>query len=161
MTFPLERLDDILLKITPKTLGLLIFIKKEVMPIREKKVKQIVSEQKPDTKYHSIEWFLDMERKRTDISSTINTWIYDNYNPNSSRVKERYNLEVNNSRELQSEIFEIERKKRDEVYDGVDELVNLGILKMKVSGGGFGGGAGSSYDFSQLGYHFIEYLPKA
>lgn len=158
--FPLERLNDILLRISPEALRTLIFIKQNIIPLKEFKVQQEVENIEKKDPYHNDSWYLDSARKRMEISGVILSWIYENYNPNSPKVKKQYGIEGEWDKKIISDVFDIEASKNQEIFTSIDEFVGLGIMKIKLAsgGGGMSMAGGSSFDFSLLGYQFIDYV---
>lgn len=157
--FDLERLDDVLLRISPHALNVLHFLTNTILPLKEKVLKEELREKNIANSDKSEEWWLNLDWEREPLSRFIQQWIHDNYNPNSEKVKKHYNVIKEWDKNLISDVFEIEKEKSREIYVAVDELVHLGILKLKVaSGGGFSMAGGATYDFSKLGYEFIKYL---
>lgn len=149
--FDLEKLDDALLKISISSLKILIFLKNEILPMKKEIVREELRAKKIDYSQKSEEWWFNIDWERESLSRFIQKWLFDNYSPNAQKVK--------NKHEIKDDKWDKEKEASKKIYDAVDELVQLGILKIRVaSGGGFGGSAGAEYDFSKFGYQFIEYL---
>lgn len=52
----------------------------------------------------------------------------------------------------------LELAKRSEFTECISELVSLGILRIRVTGGSIGSGAGSDYNFTTFGRKFLELI---
>jgi hypothetical protein len=158
--FELEKFDDTLLKISVASLTTLAFFKNEMLPMKEMVIRKGLKSKNISNSGQNEEWWFDLDWEREPLSSTIQQWLYDNFNPNSPKVEKEYSIKDNKwDKKLQSNVFDKEREKSKAIYDAIDELVQLGILKIRVtSGGGLGMGGGAEYDFSKFGYQFIEYI---
>lgn len=156
-SFELERLQDTLLRISSEGLSTLIFIKKEIIPVFNEQVNDELSKMR--YRMDEKERIIDGVWARRSIAETVNKWIFDRYNGNSPLVKKRYGF-PNGSypAEVAVEIANTEHKIRKEKTESWPELVGLGILRMKVTGGLIGAGAGSDYLLTRFGLKFIEYL---
>lgn len=160
--FELERLNDAYIKISSHALEILIFIKQDILPLKEKIIRQELKNKNIQGSNKSEDWWFNADWEREPLSKFIMQWLYDNYSSNSDNVKKKYNITTKDwDKKTLDEVFEKETEKRREIFTGIDELVNLGILKLQVaSGGGFGITGGATYDFSKFGYEFIEYIDK-
>ncbi|NTW15330.1 MAG: restriction endonuclease [Candidatus Moranbacteria bacterium] len=155
--FELERLDDVLSKISLPAISFLSFIKKEIFPLKESMIR---SEMKGQNLVDSDEeWWFALNWKRKTVSSVIQGWLYDCFNPNSDRVKKEYGVADEWDKDLIAEVFETEQQKRDEFHVLTEELIQLGIFEIRIhDSGSLGSGAGLEYEFSSLGREFIRYL---
>jgi len=157
--FELERLNDAYLKISPQSLKSLLFIAKEILPLKEKIIREELKKKNTQESNKTEEWWFKLDWEREPLSRFLLQWLHENYNPNSPKVKNQYNVKGDWDKKIIDEVFEIEREKSREVFEAIDELVNLGILKLQVAkGGGFGLTGGAVYDFSKFGYEFLKYL---
>ncbi len=157
--FELERLDDALLKISPQTMKFLVFLKKEILPFKEKILRDELKNKNIQESGKSEEWWFKADWEREPLYRFLAQWIHDNFNPNSQKVKEKYGVIGEWDKKLMDEVFEKETEKKRESYPAIDELVNLGVLKLQVAtGGGLSMAGGATYDFSQFGYEFIGYV---
>lgn len=157
--FELERLDEVMIKISSQALTKLVFLKKEILPLKEKTIKEDLKLQNIKNSGKSEEWWFDLNWEREPLSRFIQQWLYDNYDPNSKFVKAQYGVTGDWDKSKIDEVYEISKRKSKEVYRTIDELVHLGVLKLQVSsGGGFSGAAGATYDFSELGYKLLDYF---
>ena len=156
--FPIEQFDDTLLKISMHSLQTLAFIKKEVLPLKEKELRDGLKKKNIKDSDKSEDWWFELDWKRESISKFIHKWLYDNLNPSGSKMKEIYGDTGTWKKEFLNEVFEEEQRKEDEINLATEELVRLGILKMRVVDGGMGAAAGAEYDFTKFGYLFLEYI---
>lgn len=158
--FELERFDNALYLISPSALKFLSFVVKEIFPIKEKKIKQLLKERNIENSGKSYDYWYDFEWKRSEVYGYIHKWIYENYNPNSELVKKRYKVKEEWDKKLIDQVFENEKNKAEEINPMIEELINLGIFRIKVAsgGGGMSMTGGSTYDFSNFGYKFIEFI---
>ncbi len=156
--FPIEQLDDILLKISAHSLETLAFIRKEILPLKTRVLREKLKEKNIKDSDKSEEWWFETDWKRESVSKFIHKWLYDTYSPDGETVKEKYGDTRTWEKEFLAEVFETQQEKSDDIYEAIEDLTHLGILKMRVTDGGIGSGAGAEYDFTQLGYQFLEYV---
>ncbi len=156
--FPLERLDDTLLKTSLHSLRILNFIKKEILPFKEKVLREDSKKKVTERTDQSEEWWFENSWKRESLSKFVHKWLYENYSPNGEKMKQQYGDTSKWEKKFLSEVFEKEQKKSDEIYIAIDELVSLGILKVKVVDGGLGSAAGAEYEFTNFGHQFLKYI---
>ncbi|HWQ59758.1 MAG TPA: hypothetical protein VN420_01265 [Candidatus Fimivivens sp.] len=155
--FELERLDDVLSKISLPAISFLSFIKQEIFPLKESMIRTEMKGQ--NLADSDEEWWFALNWKRRAVSSVIERWVYDCFNPNSDRVKKEYGVADEWDKDLIAKVFEKEQKKRDEFHVLTEELIQLGIFEIRIhDSGSLGSGAGLEYEFSSLGREFIEYL---
>lgn len=151
--FPLERYNDTLAKISVEGLKYLVFLQKEIFPIRDMAI-----ERKYDSENHpqppigkSKVWWIERYKRTEPISNYVSQWIKDGYPPtvDVSQVesaKEEYRQD------------EVERK-REDLSDLSLEMEQLGIMRSYNAGEGIGGG-GNVYTLTPYGLRFIEFIPK-
>ncbi len=157
--FDLERLDDALLRISPHALTVLHFLKTTILPLKEKIIREELKGKNIANSDKSEEWWFNLDWEREPLSRFIQQWLHDNYDPNSEKVKNQYNVTKEWDKKVMGEVYDISKEKSRDIYIAIDELVHLGILKLQVSsGGGLSMAGGATYDFSKLGYEFIKYL---
>jgi hypothetical protein len=157
--FELEKFDDALLKISVTSIEMLAFLKREIIPLKEKIIRDELKNKNLANSDKNEEWWFELDWEKESLSRFIQKWLYDNFNPNSLAVKQKYGVGDKWDLKLQSDVFDKEREEGKKIYSAIDELVQLGILKIRVaSGGGFGGSSGAEYDFSKFGYQFLEYI---
>lgn len=155
--FELERLQDTILKISSESIEVLLFIKKEILPIIKENVDKEMANYK-NTIPEDNERLSDITWQRQSVSKIIMEWIYERYNSNSPQVKKQYNIGSEHNPELSVKIASIEHKVTKEKTECWPELLGLGIFRLTVSGGVIGSGAGSEYHLTNFGLKFIEYL---
>lgn len=136
--FEIERFNDVLMRISLKSLDFIAIVRHDIQPMA-------FDEGKLYDKF---------------ISRRINKWLYDNYNPNSPVVKREYDIKDNWKEDLIKIAYEKEKEMRDVVNIAIDELVNLGIMKLMVTDTGIGGGAETAYDFTVFGEKFITFITE-
>jgi hypothetical protein len=148
-----------LFKVSVHSLEVLAFIQKEILPLKEQTLRSELREK--DIDESEEERRFELAWKRESISKFIHKWIYENYSPSGEKMKEEYGDTGTWKKEFLAEVFANEQKKSDEISLATEELVSLGILKMRVVDGGIGSSAGAEYDFTELGYQFLKYVsPK-
>lgn len=142
--YELEQLNDCLVKISLNTLVHLNFIRKVIIPMRQKAIDtELETKDWSSDKYHDKQWWLSLQLERETISKYVQQWLYENYNPNSDKVKAKYTNTGMNI-EIQNKQWDLEKEKQRAITNATDELVNLGILKLRVSGGTWDNSAGAS-----------------
>lgn len=157
--FELERFEDSLLKISYRSIKTLSFFKEEIFSFKEKSLRERMRGENLKNSDKSEEWWFKLYWEKESLSGFVQKWLYENFNPNSPKVKERYKVKDNWDEKLQSEVFDKEKEESKVIYSAIDELVQLGILKIRVaSSSGFGVSGGAEYEFSDFGYKFIEYI---
>lgn len=157
--FPIEQLDDALLKISIHSLRTLAFIKQDVLPLKEKEIRDRLKKKNIKDSGKSEDWWFELDWKSESTSKYISKWLYDNFHPSGVKMKERYGDTGTWEKKFLDDVFEEERIKRDEINVAIEEFLHLGILKMRITGGGgIASSAGAEYDFTELGYQFLEYV---
>jgi len=155
--FPLEQLDEIAIRISPEAVKTLALIDGEILPIKEKSIREEIKKKNIGTD-RSEEWWYEQEFERESLWTYFDKWLNDKYNPNSEEVKKRYGVIDKWNTESQKEAWNIEREERRKINIVMEELVNLGILKIRLSMATFDGGSAILYDLTKLGYIFIKYI---
>ncbi|MCX6733038.1 MAG: hypothetical protein NTV98_05880 [Candidatus Roizmanbacteria bacterium] len=156
--FELERLQDIILRISPGGLEVLIFIKKDILPIMKENFDKELANYK-NTIIEDDERLSEITWQRQSISETVMKWINERYSANSQQLKKQYKIGSEHNPQLLAKIALIEHKITKEKTECWPELLGLGILRMNTSGGGMlGGGGGSSYHLTDFGLRFLEYI---
>lgn len=157
--YEIERLNDCLLRITPKTLEFLAFLKQTIIPLIDEETITEVNQkyQKSDM---SAEWWRDQLTTQKSIWLPLDKWIHNTYSPSMQEVKEEYGIKNNEGwiPDLQHRAENRERNKRSEISESVSELVTLGIFDLRIGGSTWGGGGGKDYAFTHFGLKFIKYL---
>lgn len=153
--FPLERYNDTLGKISVEGLKYLVFLERDIFPLRDKAITLKYDRgnypQPPIGK--PKEWWTEHYKRSEPVSDYISVWIKDVYPPtvDVSQVatgKEEYRQE------------EVE-KKRDDLSDLSLEMEQLGIMRTYNPNEGVLGGAGSVYTLTPYGLRFMEFIPRA
>lgn len=154
--YHLERLTDVLDKISIEALEQLIFIKQVILPIIESTIKEEIAQVRylPEEKTR-IE---NQCRERQSISKAVMKWLYDNFNINSPKVKEQYNIGSESNPQLSALVANKEYEATREKTTCWAEMTSLGILRLVVVDGGMGGGAGGEYRLTDFGSQFIDFL---
>ncbi len=157
--FELERLDDTMLHISIESLEFLVFFKTMIYPNIENQINVELKRESYHKSDRSIEWWYDFMMETKPIWEPIDKWIYDNFNQNSHKVKTQYNM-LNSGwpSDILHRVENLERAKRSEITEVISELVSLGILRIRVTGGVVGSGAGSDYNFTIFGRKFLKYI---
>lgn len=157
--FELERLNDIMLRISISALEFLVFIKTTIFPAIENQINIELEQDSYKKSDRSIEWWHDFMIENKSLWEPIAKWINDNYNPNSYQVKVQYSM-LNSGwpRDILHRVENLERAKTSEMTESVSELVSLGILRIGVAGGTYDSGAGSNYNFTNFGRRFLKYI---
>ncbi len=151
--FPLERYNDTLAKISVEGLKYLVFLQKEIFPIRN-----VAIEKKYDGGNHpstptskSKAWWLEHYKRSEPVSNYISAWLKDVYPPTVdvdqvATGKEEYRQD------------QVERK-RDDLSDLSLEMEQLGIMRSYSAIEGFSGG-GDVQTLTPYGLKFMEFIPK-
>lgn len=153
--FPLERLDSALLQISEHAIHQLVFIQEIILPYKEKTIRDEIDEVKPTDPEN---WFLTTTQ-REPIWKYISSWIHENYNPNSEKVKNEAGVSEWKDG-VPNELWERERAIREDFLSAIEEYITLGIMKMKVSSEGFVASPSTSYDFTSFGKDFLSYIQE-
>jgi hypothetical protein len=158
--FQLERFTDTAQKISPSSIALLGFIKQEVLPLKEKLVKEKMASDNLGTE-KPYEWWFDLNMKREPVSKYFEQWISDNFSPNSPVLKAKYGKGkdkiIPDAKTF--ELMEIERTKRDQYNAPISELVYLGLVSTGVnSDGGWSGGTSMSWTLTSFAQEFMQYI---
>ena len=90
--FELERLDDALLKISPHAMKFLIFLKKEILPLKERILREELKNKQIEASGKSKEWWFNADWDREPLYRFLDQWLHDNFNPISPKVKEKYGV---------------------------------------------------------------------
>lgn len=159
-TFELERLDDALLKISEHSLKQLILIKKEILPLKKRILNKEIHEIHLKSSNKNYEWWFDHQWRKASLSRFILQWLKDNYDPESEQIRKKYNVKTNPNISLEDVLSIMEQQRKEEIYSAIYELVSLGIIRLELASGkggaSFAGGA--TFDFSDFGYRFLEYI---
>lgn len=157
--FELERLDDIMVRISVESLEFLTFFKATIAPTIEEQIDTELKQDSYRKSDRSVEWWHDFMIESKPIWEPIDKWIFDNYNQNSHKVKTQYNMLSSGwPSDTLHRVENLERAKRSEMIESVSELVSLGVLRIRVTGGGIGSGSGSDYSFTSFGRKFLKYI---
>lgn len=158
--FQLERYNDTLQKISPSSISLLGFIKKVVIPYREKYIREKMATLNLGTE-KPFEWWLDLHLKREPLSTSLSLWLTENYSPNGSLFKATHSG-MENTQALQDEIakqFEKENTQRVKYNTPVGELEYLGLISIGIDGiGGWDHMTTMTWTLSDFAYEFIEFI---
>lgn len=157
--FELEKMIWITNQISFDALNVLDFIKNNLIDKIEEDVEKQLALFKDRKGVEGIR-LEEITRDRVIVSDYISTWIHENYNTNSDKVKAKYG-HINTSRKaLWHKIAYEEHLKEKELKGPLPELSNLGILIEKNGTPTWGGSVGSGYSLSEFGYRYIDYLAK-
>lgn len=157
--YELERLNGVLVRISIESLEFLNFFKLTIFPAINKQIEGELKQDSYQKSDRSLEWWYDSMIKTKPIWEPIDKWIHENFNQNSHKVKKQYNmLHSGYPSDLLHRINNLERSKRDEIMESITEIVSLGILRLRVTGGSIGSGSGSEYNFTAFGRRFLTLL---
>lgn len=155
--FSLEQLDEIATKISPEAVKTLSLIDSEILPLKEKTIREELKKKNIGTE-RSEEWWYEQDFERASIWTFMDKWLYERYSPNSEMVKKRYGITDKWDSEKQNEAWDVEREERRKINLVIEELVDLGIFKIRLSEATFDGGNAILYDITKLGYQFLKYI---
>lgn len=156
-SFELERLNNVLANISLDSLEVLATIKKEIIPGIEQEIELELSKVNPNSD-RSIDWWRDFHRHNKSVWQPISKWLEENYSPESAKVKERFGNPKNEGwiGDLLNRASNQESDVKRKYSESRSELVNLGILRLKVTGSTIGGAA--DYLMNNFGYKFLEFI---
>jgi len=174
--YNIERLNDILRRITIETLEFLLKFKLEFLPELENKAKIELTNkvfQKRSIGFESL-YSSDEKSKSSDnhyletqllpkLSSwkPISNWINREYSKSSNKVKLKYGIMPDEDWTSEKESLALIEKNEYEwfVHERVNELVSLGIFRIRIeSSGSFGGTSGLDYSLTNFGVQFLKYI---
>jgi hypothetical protein len=75
-----------------------------------------------------------------------------------SDCKNKYGVTEKWDKEEQEKVWDIERQISKDTNKVIEELVSLGLLKIRLSMATFDGGNSILYDLTELGYQFLKYV---
>lgn len=158
--YELERLNECLGRISLESLEFLIFIKKDILPKIDNQIQKELKKDHYQKSDRSLEWWFSQMITTKSVWEVIEKLIYENYNPNSEKVKTMYGISKNEGwiPDLQHKAETREKEKRSVVNEAMTELTTLGILKTKPANITWGGGGGSDYIFTMFGIVFIRLI---
>lgn len=151
--FELDRMYDILEKISIEALDHLKFISTDIFKMKEETVKAKVAEMKGNHE-NSVDWWIKHESKMLHDSVVIQKWITDNFNPNSPKILSR-DSDANKDHFKINKYGEEERKIREHFFELESELMSYGILM--TQGGTYD--SGFSFSVSEFGKRFAKFIP--
>lgn len=151
--FPLERYNDTLLKISEEGLQYLVFLQKEILPLRDAAIEKRYDEGNfptpPEGK--SKDWWVEHYKNIESISDYVSQWVSEFY-PLTVNVDQ---VEAGKEEYRQEEVA----KKRDDLSNLSLEMEQLAIMHSYSASGGLSWG-GSAMKFTPYGLKFIEFIPK-
>ncbi len=155
-TFELERNYNTLSLISFNGIEYLKFISKKIIPFKKQKIKE-----KQDGKVQMTETdkrWLDNTGKNSHLSYFLSWWLHNEYNPNSEKVKKKYNYNGNNDK-LLNKIFAKRKphlKKKEEV---TAEFISLGILRsVDLGSSTLAGDSTKAEELTEFGKKFIRFM---
>ncbi|MCR4324915.1 MAG: hypothetical protein NUV69_04495 [Candidatus Curtissbacteria bacterium] len=158
--YELERLQDCFSRISLDSLEFLVFWKKEMLPKIEGEITERVTENTQVHPDRSKDWWHEHLLLQESFWSPLEKWLYDNYKPDTPKVKEEYGIP--NQEGWPSEPLKRaqtrEIHERAKVTERLAELTSLGILNIKVNTATIGGGSGKDFSLTLFGLNFIEFL---
>lgn len=153
----LERFYRIGQEISLEALEYLKFIDETIIPLKENWAREEVTKMSKENRENDDEWWFRLNLQRKPDTEIIVQWIYEEFNPNSPKVKKRFpNIEKDKA--LTAKQFDEERKRLNLLAEISNELLSLGIFRNLVTGGLIGQGVGSSQTLSKFGQEFIKYV---
>lgn len=163
--YEIDRLNNVLSQISLDAIRNLVWIDKEILPIVGKDIEKEYSTFQKDDDTREHKRLKDITKARKNISSYVQTWIYENYNPNSEKLKKEngYTDEWNDKEKAKfnREHWIKEHEASKEKNSHWSEYVSLGIMTAIAEGGGeFGSSSGTVYKLTEFGENFIKYLEK-
>lgn len=151
--FELERLHTTLLQISTRGIRKLAFIQQVILPFKKASILKEIEEVKPQDPER---WYITTS-EREPIWKYISAWIYENYNPNSTKVKRESGV-VNWEGKVPEHLWAKEKEITSEFLEVIEEYITLGIMRMQVTSEGFVASAATTYNFTSFGQSFIHYL---
>jgi len=151
--FPLERYNDTLTKISVEGLQYLVFVQKEIYPLRDVAIerKYESGNYPPPPIGKPKEWWIEQLKKTDPISNYISQWTRDVYPATVDVTHVEAAIEEYRQEEVQ--------QKSNDLSDLFLEMEQLGIMRTYNLDAMIGGG-GSGYVFTPYGLNFINFIPK-
>lgn len=153
----LERFYKTSQEVSLEALEYLKFIDEVIIPLKEKWAKEEVAKMNKENRENDDEWWFKLNMQRKPDSEVIVHWIYEEFNPNSPKIKERF-PGIEKDKSLTAKQFEEERKRLNLFAEISSELLSLGIFRQIVTGGLVGQGAGSAQTLTEFGHQFINFV---
>jgi hypothetical protein len=98
----------------------------------------------------------------TYLTKYTQQYIHEEFDPNSTKVKERYHYDskTDSDNKLIDKIYSIKKTEERKHDEAVAELISLGILIPRVEGGGGIGGGGGNFEanLTNFGFRFFIFL---
>lgn len=153
-SFPLERYNDALAKISPGGIKILKLLDSEIIPykidhIRDDMSKKNLGYEKP------YAWWFDHFMQIEPLGKFLSLWIHENYSPNGSQLSAKYGQKLLTDKKLLIELGDIESNVRKKFDRPIAELSYLGIFKQIATYDSIGT---TSWTLSEFGTDFINYL---
>lgn len=161
--FELERMNSCLERMSLQSMEFLAFLSKEIIPQLYDKILGQNEDAQHDYTDRSAEWWVNMSLMQESIWQPTDEWLKKRYDPQLPSVKSEY--KVPSAEEWPKDKLERattrDKEERTKVKESILELVTLGMLDKQVSGGTWGGGAGSDYALSLFGIKFLKFVNEA
>jgi len=155
-SFELERLNMTAQTISLPALGHLKFVADEILPFKEKLMREKVDSMNKENRENDDEWWFRLYMKQEADSSIIDKWVHQEYNPNSTKLKAK-DPRLGTDKEVSKKYFEEEAKVREHSSEMASELISLGIFRQRDAlwDGGL------AYSLTEFGHNFIQYVQQA
>lgn len=157
--FELERLIFVTSQISIKALSVVKFIKTKLLDLIDKDIEKELNNFQDREGVEGIR-LAEITKNRIIVSEYLSKWIYENYNINSQKLKNKFGYENSPEKSLWHKLSYKEHCKEKELLGPLPELANLGIMIKKEGTPTFGGTVGSGYSLSDFGYQFLEFIGK-
>jgi len=158
-SFELERLNRTAQAISLPALEHLKFISEEILPMKERLMREKVASMNKENRENDDEWWFQLNMKQEADSLVIGQWIAQEYNPNSPKLKAK-DPRLGNNKEASKKYFEEEARVSEHFSEMASELSSLGIFRQRDV---FGGIAGNNlgYSLTKFGHSFIKYVAQS
>lgn len=162
--FELERLLDTVAKLSPEGIEYLRFISITILPpLREyARSEGIRLQSATEDGGRAAAWWENVTlTKNEPLTKRIKQWIYDEFDPNSKKVQERYAYD-GTSHEITSKIYAAKEPHDQQLTEMTAEYLSLGIFyTIQGISGTIGGGSSDEQTFTQFGWKVLDYLEKS
>lgn len=158
--FQLERLLDVVARLSPDAIEYLRFISTVILPpLREYARSEGQRLQAPASEGgQSAEWWEKLIlTKNEPITKHIKKWIYDEYDPNSKKVLEQYGTD-GTSREINATIYAAKEPHDKRLIEMTAEFLSLGIFHTIPGVSLMGGSTPDEQTFTAFGWEIFEYI---
>lgn len=154
--FNLERINDVILKLSIEGIDGLKMIKDFILPVKKKELDKDTQRRIKMGETFVTKW------NNYPLPRFAALYFTTNYGIDSQIARQRHGFPQEMSPEQKSTLLNEMDAIQDIFYNSLDELISLGIVKMNVSkgGGGMSMTGGTTWDLSSFGYDLMKYIEE-